>query len=159
MLDAMLNGATGHFDWSEPDSVLGTYVAQMDRLTEPVDPGVPLSLSVHGLLVSGELIPQWQWFAEVSEMNDHEDAFYVGTAENVKEQSDLAHAAIRSRDTGGEVSQREYTALMAPTRYIHLRNTRIHSPGLHSGESGSLWRGRLADVSGWTPGTTTLIED
>ncbi|WP_250029427.1 hypothetical protein [Paractinoplanes maris] len=159
MLDPMLSAAAVAIDWSEPDSVLGTYVAQMDRLTEPVDPGVPLSLSVHGLLVSGELIPQWQWFAEVSELNDHEDAFYVGTAEHVKEQSDLAHAAIKIRDIGGEISHRQFTALVAPTRYIHLRNTRIHSPGMHTGETGSLWRGRLADVSGWTPGTQALIED
>jgi hypothetical protein len=156
MLDAMLNGATAAIDWSEPDSVLGTYVAQMDRLTEPVNPGVPLSLSVHGLLVSGELIPQWQWFAEVSELNDHEDAFYVGTAENVKEQSDLAHDAIKNRDTGGEVTHRQHTALMTPTRYIHLRNTRIHRPGTLGG---SLWRGRLADVSGWMPGAALVTED
>ncbi|MBB4692044.1 hypothetical protein [Paractinoplanes abujensis] len=159
MLDPMLNGGSAQVNWAEPDAVLGTYVAQMDRLTEPVDPGVPLSLNVHGLLVSGELIPQWQWFAEVSELNDHEDAFYVGTAEHVKEQSDLAHDAVKIRDTGGEVTHRQYTALMTPTRYIHLRNARVHSPGLHSGDGGSLWRGRLADVSGWTPGTTTLIED
>jgi hypothetical protein len=141
-------------DWGEPDSVLGTYVAQMDRLTEPVKPGVPLSLTVHGLLVSGELIPQWQWFAEVSESNNHEDAFYTGMAEHVKEQSDLAHDAIKLHDTGGEVSHRQYNALMAPTRYIHLRNTRIHSPDRKPGE-GQLWRGRLCDVSGWTPGSLT----
>ncbi|MDY7090191.1 MAG: hypothetical protein SYR96_34510 [Actinomycetota bacterium] len=159
MLDPMLEGAAPQFSWGEPDGVLGTYVAQMDRLTEAVDPGVPLSLTVHGLLVSGELIPQWQWFAEVSELNDHEDAFYVGTAEHVKEQSDLAHDAVRIRDTGGEITHRQYSALMAPTRYIHLRNARVHSPGMHLGEEGTLWRGRLADVSGWTPGTTAPAED
>ncbi|WP_127501065.1 hypothetical protein [Actinoplanes solisilvae] len=152
MLDAMLNGPASVVDWSEPDSVLGTYVAQMDRLSEAVDPGVSLSLSVHGLLVTGELIPQWQWFAEVSELNDHSDAFYVGTAEHVKEQSDLAHDAIKSRDTGGEVTHRQHTALMTPTRYIHLRNASINSPGWLEGKGGMLWRGRLADISGWTPG-------
>ena len=138
-------------DWGGPDKVLDTYVAQMDRLTEPVDPGVQLSLTVHGLLVSGELIPQWQWFAEVSEMSNNEDAFYTGMAEHVKEQSDLAHAAVKLRDTGGEVTHRQYTALTAPTSYIHLRNARIHSPD-HTGRGGCLWRGRLCDVSGWTPG-------
>jgi len=138
-------------EWDEPDSVLGTYVAQMDRLTSTVDPGVPFSLTVHGLLVTGELIPQWQWFAEVSEMNDHMDAFYVGMAEHMKEQSDLAHDAIKLRDTGGEVTQRQYNAVMAPTKYIHLRNTRIYSTESEPGE-GRLWRGRLCDVSGWTPG-------
>ncbi len=143
-------------DWGEPDAVLGTYVAQMDRLTSTVAPGVPLSLTVHGLLVTGELIPQWQWFLEVSEMNDHEDAFYTGMAEHMKEQSDLAHDAIKLRDTGGEVTQRQYNAVMAPTRYIHLRNTRIYSPDHEPGE-GRLWRGRLCDVSGWTPGALVAI--
>jgi hypothetical protein len=143
-------------DWGEPDSVLGTYVAQMDRLSAPVDPGVPLSLTVHGLLVSGELIPQWQWFREVSEMNNHEDAFYTGMAEHMKEQSDLAHDAIKLRDTGGEVTQRQYNAVTAPTRYIHLRNTRIYSPESEPGEV-RLWRGRPCDVSGWTPGTPVAM--
>ncbi|WP_239163207.1 hypothetical protein [Paractinoplanes rishiriensis] len=138
-------------DWAEPDSVLGTYVAQMDRLSAPVKPGVPLSLTVHGLLVSGELIPQWQWFSEVSELNDHEDAFYTGMAEHMKEQSDLAHDAIKLRDSGHEVTQRQHNAVTAPTKYIHLRNTRIYSPDSEPGEV-RLWRGRLCDVSGWTPG-------
>jgi hypothetical protein len=143
-------------DWAEPDGVLGTYVAQMDRLTTPVDPGVPLSLTVHGLLVTGELIPQWQWFLEVSEMNDHEDAFYTGMAEHMKEQSDLAHDAIKLRDSGGEVTQRQHNAVMALTRYIHLRKSRIYSPSAEPGE-GRLWRGRLCDVSGWTPGAPAAI--
>ncbi|MFF5296066.1 hypothetical protein [Paractinoplanes globisporus] len=151
MSDPMLDSITSRSDWSEPDSVLGTYVAQMDRLTKPVDPGVPLTLSVHGLLVSGDLIPQWQWFAEVSELNDYEDAFYTGMAEHMKEQSDLAHDAIRVRDIGGEVTHRQMSALLAPTKYIHLRNTRIYSPDSKPGD-GRLWRGRLCDVSGWTPG-------
>ncbi|WP_246607471.1 hypothetical protein [Paractinoplanes toevensis] len=149
--DPMLDSIMSRSDWSEPDSVLGTYVAQMDRLINLVEPGVPLSLTVHGLLVSGDLIPQWQWYAEVSEMNDYEDAFFVGMAEHMKEQSDLAHNAIRQRDIGGEVTHRQMSALLAPTKYIHLRNTRIYSPDSKPDEV-RLWRGRLSDVSGWTPG-------
>ena len=152
--DPMLDSIMSRNDWSEPDSVLGTYVAQMDRLTKPVDPGVPLSLTVHGLLITGDLIPQWQWFAEVSELDDYQDAFYTGMAEHMKEQSDLAHDAIRVRDVGGEVTHRQMSALMAPTKYIHLRNTRIYSPDSKPG-SGRLWRGRLCDVSGWTPGASS----
>jgi hypothetical protein len=151
MTDVMVGARPVHSEWNEPDSVLGMYVAQMDRLAEAVDPGVSLSLTVHGLLVSGELIPQWQWFIEVSELNDHEDAFYTGMAEHVKEQSDLAHGAIKLRDSGGEVTHRQHNALMTATRYIHLRNARIHSPD-RAAEEPCLWRGRLCDVSGWTPG-------
>jgi hypothetical protein len=136
-------------DWAEPDSVLGTYVALMDQLTEPALPGIALSLTVDGLVVSGELIPQWQWFAEVSELNKNEDPFYTGMAEYVKEQSDLAHEAVRVRDAGHEVTHKQQLALSAPTRYIHLRNAQI----VHAAE-GCLWRGRLCDVSGWTPGIT-----
>ncbi|MEU4242838.1 hypothetical protein [Actinoplanes sp. NPDC026619] len=153
MSDPMLDSIMSRSDWSEPDSVLGTYVAQTDRLIKPQD-GVPLTLTVHGLLVSGDLIPQWQWFAEVSEMDDYEDAFYTGMAEHMKEQSDLAHDAIRARDTGAEVSHRQMAALLAPTKYIHLRKARIYSPDSKPGE-GRLWRGRLCDVSGWTPGVSS----
>jgi hypothetical protein len=150
MSDPMLDVRTSRSDWAEPDSVLATYVSLMDQLVEPVDPGTPLTLTVGGLVVVGELIPQWQWFAEVSELNDHEDAFYVGVAEQVKEQSDLAHAAVKIRDIGGEVTHRQFQALSAPTKYIHLRNARI------GGGGSRLWRGRLCDVYGWSPGRIDL---
>ena len=155
MADPVLDAVTIRNDYTEPDSVLGTYVSQMDRLSEPVDPGIPLSLSVGGLVIAGELIPQWQWFAEVSEKNDHEDAFYVGMAEHVKELSDLAHTAIKLRDVGGEISHRQYQALMAPTKYIHLRNARLLN-GFRPADAGHLWRGRMVDISGWTPGIPDL---
>ncbi|WP_041833727.1 hypothetical protein [Actinoplanes sp. N902-109] len=135
-------------EWAEPDSVLATYVSLMDQLIERADPGVPLSLTVGGLQVDGELIPQWQWFAEVSELNNYEDAFYTGMAEFVKEQSDLAHQAVKVRDAGLEVTHKQHLALSEPTRYIHLRNARINGVA----DTG-LWRGRLKDISGWTPGS------
>lgn len=155
--DPVLDAVTIRSDFSEPDSVLATYVGQMDRLSEPVDPGIPLILSVGGLLVQGELIPQWQWFLEVSELNNHEDAFYVGMAEHVKELSDLAHSAVRLRDTGGEISHRQYLALMSPTKYIHLRNARVLLTDVAQGH-GRHWRGRLSEVTGWTPGSGAVAD-
>ena len=68
-------------DWAEPDTVLANYVSLTDQLVEHVDPGTPFTLTVSGLVIDGELIPQWQWFGELSELNDHEDAYYVGMAE------------------------------------------------------------------------------
>ncbi|MEU4428274.1 hypothetical protein AB0F81_47290 [Actinoplanes sp. NPDC024001] len=152
MSDPMLDARALRSDWSEPDGVLANYVSLTDQLVEHVDPGTPFTLTVGGLVVDGELIPQWQWFAELSELNDHEDAYYVGMAEYVKEQSDLAHAAVKSRDIGEEITFRQYQALSAPTKYIHLRNARISRPGQATAGPGRLWRGRLRDVSGWTPG-------
>ncbi|MBB2948328.1 hypothetical protein ACQP2E_19345 [Actinoplanes sp. CA-015351] len=152
MSDPMLDSLTVRNDWAEPDSVLAKYVSLTDQLVEHQEPGTPFTLTVGGLVVDGFLIPQWQWFAELSELNDHEDAYYVGMAEYVKEQSDLAHAAVKSRDIGEEISFRQYQALSAPTRYIHLRDARISRPGQLAGVPGRLWRGRLRDVSGWTPG-------
>ncbi|WP_305789849.1 hypothetical protein [Symbioplanes lichenis] len=145
----MLDGTDAR-DWFEPDSVLATYVALMDQLTERAEPGIKLSLTVGGLVVTGELIPQWQWFAEVSALSNYEDAFYTGMAEYVKEQSDLAHEAVKVRDAGHEVSHKQHLALSAPTKYIHLRNARVST-----GNEGSLWRGRLSDVSGWSPASPT----
>ncbi|WP_229068965.1 hypothetical protein [Actinoplanes sp. DH11] len=152
MSDPMLDPITMRADWAEPDGVLANYVSLTDQLVEHVDPGTPFTLTVGGLVVDGELIPQWQWFAELSELNDHEDAYYVGMAEYVKELSDLAHTAVKKRDIGEEISFRQYQALSVPTRYIHLRDARISRPGQATGVTGRLWRGRLRDVSGWTPG-------
>lgn len=137
-----------HFDWAEPDSVLTTYVSLMDQLNEPAEPGIALSLTVHGLVVTGELIPQWQWFAELSELNNYEDAFYTGMAEYVKEQSDLAHEAVKVRDSGRDVTHKQHLALSAPTRYVHLRGAQVGGVRTQAG----LWRGRLSAVSGWSPG-------
>lgn len=148
----MLDNRTARSDWAEPDGVLANYVSLTDQLVEPVDPGTPFTLTVGGLVVDGDLIPEWQWFAELSELNDHEDAYYVGMAEYVKEQSDLAHAAVKSRDIGKEISYREFQALSAPTKYIHLRDAHVTRPGQTDRGPGKLWRGRLRDVSGWIPG-------
>lgn len=157
MSDPMLDVRTSRSDWAEPDSVLATYVSLMDQLNEPVDPGIALSLTVGGVVVDGELIPQWQWFAELSELNDHEDAFYVGMAEYVKEQSDLAHAAVKLRDVGGEVTHKQYLALSAPTKYIHLRNASVFIGAQEAKVHRRLWRGRLCDVAGWTPGGGQVV--
>ena len=47
------------------DQALQAMVGAIDALTEPQDGGPGVVLTLAGLVVSGTIIPDWQWFDEV----------------------------------------------------------------------------------------------
>jgi hypothetical protein len=47
------------------DQALEAVVGAIDALTEPQDGGPGVVLTLGGLVVSGTIIPAWQWFGEV----------------------------------------------------------------------------------------------
>ena len=42
-------------------------IDMLDSRKEPVNAGISVALTVRGTLVSGEIIPHWQWFDEQTE--------------------------------------------------------------------------------------------
>jgi hypothetical protein len=52
-------------DAPQVDRALGTVVEVINALTELQDDGPGVVLTVGGLVVSGTVIPDWQWFDEV----------------------------------------------------------------------------------------------
>ena len=47
------------------DRVLEIVVGEINSLSEPQDGGPPVVLTLGGSVVSGTIIPDWQWFDEV----------------------------------------------------------------------------------------------
>ncbi|MGW5773412.1 hypothetical protein ACWEVY_30255 [Streptomyces longwoodensis] len=152
-------------DPTTQDHVL-TSLVNIINASQGEEDGPGLVLTVGGLTVSGNLIPNWLWFAgmrrqiaeatgrqsldvdEASGMElffkSWEDLLVDGRAE---EEAALAAAeglaeryqdAIRDKDT---------------TVFIHLRDARVFQPGQNGlPGNGMYWRGRLSEVTGWSFG-------
>jgi hypothetical protein len=136
-------------DWNEPDDVLATYVETVNQAQEPVPEGLAVTLTVRGVVIAGELIPNWQWFDEVAQLPGGQDSNYFELASALKEHARVASEALEAQSAGDELTDEQRTALGIRTAYIHLRNARVLAPGA-SAQRTHHWRGRLSDVSGWS---------
>jgi hypothetical protein len=112
---------------------------------------VPLGITlfVHGLVITGEMISERQYFAEQVETVARllEPAgVAVGTAEGSRA------GAPRSPGEGGR--RQEDAPLEEPgePEFVHLRNARLLTGGtiVPTGGSGFLWRGRVSAVDGYS---------
>jgi hypothetical protein len=107
--------------------VRGINSYQHERVTE----GIKITLFMSGIIVTGELIPAWQWFEEQAKSTDDDDDLMRFWAEGMKSQSD-------SEDVPEPL-------------HIHLRNASFllwpqpANVKMH-------WRGRLTHISGWALG-------
>src|ERR687889_112670 len=54
-----------HHADTEVDRALEVVVSEINSLVERQDGGPPVVLTVGGLVISGMIIPDWQWFDEV----------------------------------------------------------------------------------------------
>jgi len=136
-------------DWDEPDDVLATYVETVNQSQEALSGGPAITLTVRGLVITGELIPNWQWFDEVAHISGGQDSTYFELASALKEHARVTSEAVAARSAGDELTDEQQGALRTRTAYIHLRNATVES--LSSGpRQAGYWRGRLSDVSGWS---------
>ena len=128
--------------------------------------GPGLVLTLGGLTVSGSLIPNWLWFADMRRQiaeatgnksldldeasgmelffKSWEDLTIEGKAETEAARAASENLAFRYQDA---IRDKDSTV------YIHLRDARIFQPG-QAGMPGNgmLWRGRLNEVTGWSFG-------
>jgi hypothetical protein len=160
----------------EIDRTLANLVAVIDsqRSRQSDGPGVTLTLS--GLIVSGRVIPGWQWFDEVEHAS--RAAFTVHTGGSIDDEhggwASLFRAdhesAVRDRDEYLDVRnaignlparfQRRFEQAERP-HFIHLSETRVFAAvGANPlPASGMHWRGRLSQVSGWSFGLVCANQD
>lgn len=143
--------ASGRHDWLEPDAVLALYVDATNRQTEPAPEGMWLTLTANGALISGELIPNWQWFAELADLTGGERSIHFGLGETLRKRAELLCEALEAKRAETSLTDAQEALVNAPTAYIHLRNARFFMPEPLPAE-GHYWRGRLAEVSGWMAG-------
>jgi hypothetical protein len=129
-------------------------------------PGVVLTLG--GLVVTGTVIPDWQWFDEVE--HQARAAFVVHTGGSIDDEhggwarlfEGVAESLMRARDeqqaaqeATERLSERYRRCLAQDDRadYIHLREARVIGAGVSSHPAAGMhWRGRLSEVSGWSFG-------
>lgn len=152
----------------ELDTVLGLLVAATNSATESMDDGIGITLALSGQVVSGKLIPNWQWFDDMaSQLTDYSDELHreddgerspgieVLFAEAHKAVTERAKEMAAARDAAAELAPRYRQAISAedPVGFLHLKDARVFAPGQAPLPAvGMYWRGRLADVAGWSFG-------
>jgi hypothetical protein len=150
------------------DRALATVVGAINDLTEIQDDGPGVVLTLGGLVVSGTVIPDWQWFDELEHaaraafvvhtggsIDDEHGGWaslFEGVAESLVQQRNERRCA---REATARLSAR-YQHLVAQedrTTYIHLREARVIAGGVSPlPVAGMYWRGRMSEVSGWSFG-------
>lgn len=138
------------------DPALSLLVGAVDKLPERHDGGPAITLTVHGLVVSGIMIASWQWFQDAEQLCRDGDGgatwaeiskVFSDGLRTVRNESQVVHEVIE------DFAQRYRDALLKVDRpmYIHLRDARTFPSGWTSPTptAGTYWRGKLADVSGW----------
>ncbi|WP_329413590.1 hypothetical protein OG802_24230 [Streptomyces sp. NBC_00704] len=123
------------------------------------DPGGPwLVLTTGGLVVSGQLIPNWLWFesyeSEIS-AQDEDNAwtvYFSSIKDSIKEQFEEQRKAEVAAESLG-VRYQQAILDVQDTAFIHLREAKVFSPGQKPmPANGMRWRGRLVDIAGWSFG-------
>lgn len=150
------------------DRALEAVVGAINALAEAQDDGPGVVLTLGGLIVSGTVIPDWQWFEEVE--HAAQAAFVVHTGGSIDDEhggwarlvKGVAESLVQDRDelrAAREVIERlpdRYQRLLAQddrTDYIHLREASVvNGAGRSLPVAGMHWRGRLSEVSGWSFG-------
>jgi hypothetical protein len=155
-------------DVPQADRALEAVVGAINALTELQEDGPGVVLTLGGLVVSGTIIPDWQWFDEVE--HAARAAFVVHTGGSIDDEhggwatlfKGVAESLVQARDErraarkATEGLPDRYQRLVAQdsrTYYIHLREARVIPAGVSSlPAAGMHWRGRLTEVSGWSFG-------
>jgi hypothetical protein len=136
--------------YGRPDDALEVLVAAVNRV-QSIEIGVTLHVS--GIVVSGLLISGQSFFDLLGR-----SLAETSPAENAPIREALAgwpaHFAERYRANELRLDGSEDHGEYRPARtitYIHMRDASVVGPGLPP-LPGTLWRGRLSHVSGWSLG-------
>jgi hypothetical protein len=150
------------------DPALEAVVGAIDALTERQDGGPGVVLTLGGLVISGTIIPDWQWFDDVEHAaraafvvhvggsidNEHGGwaRLFKGAAESLA--NDHAERRVAREVTESLPDRYQYlVAQQDQTTYIHLTEARVVAPGVNPlPAAGMHWRGRLSEISGWSFG-------
>lgn len=135
------DGSTPHSDWGSPDPALQLF-ANITHAEPEIQLGV--TLTVNGSVITGALIGKSAWISEQAVAYEEELGGMIRTLGRL---IDDPRDADRPLDTYG---------------FIHLKDAHYVSgtefyPA--QDQDGFFWRGRLADVSGWSFGVLQRKQD
>lgn len=145
--DAPLVPGSADADW---------FLRMVVKIVTEIDIGIPITCSVGGLLVSGELVSGQQYFEDFGKdltkgfINSGID-IGNGIAEVLKKMGDSVYK---------NTSKEEETEPSEPS-YIHLKNVKFFHPAGQPipSNQGSWWRGRLQAVDGFVLGSLSYDQD
>jgi hypothetical protein len=116
------------------DSLLGIFV----KIAHELGVETMITLAVPGGVVSGILISQDAWLTELTQLGDQAAAAIAQGLQSALEEHDLHHSSEES----------------IPQGFLHLRDAHYVTGGgfLPTPPQGMLWRGCIADITGWSIG-------
>jgi hypothetical protein len=122
--------------------------------------GIPVTLTVGGLLISGQLAARRDYFHAFAQTLRNVNFTPSDSAAAAAAASFLEEAFARPLETAAE-SPEEPTIIGDP-EFLHLRDARVWHPSDDrsipgSGSTGVWWRGQLTAVDGWTLGTLETV--
>ncbi|WP_019876898.1 hypothetical protein [Sporichthya polymorpha] len=136
---------------NDADLLLAVLVQASNSSADP-ETSVSITLTVGGLVVSGDLVPAWVWLREVRGLLVEGSGTGADGMANVFGMlADDALGDALIRDATGSLEDEEAPAQALPTT-IHLARAVVLGAHHHQELAGGLWRGRLSHVTGWTFG-------
>jgi hypothetical protein len=139
----------------EHDPTLAIIIGALENYPDPVDEGIWVVLNVRGSVISGELIPRWQWFDEQAK-GPGGGSILQYFAEIAKEAHE-ENIDLQNKEAE-KLSEEERSILRNLPTHIHLRNARNFLP-LPVPANGYHWRGRMDEISGWAFGRLSQGEE
>jgi hypothetical protein len=114
------------------------------------DTEIGITLLTGGFLVSGLLVGGAKYFEACGQ--DFDDAFPAD--------QDSKESLRQVFSVSGEIYKQDETTTLAPPGYIHLKQARFYSTnGMPiPGNRVVWWRGRLTEISGFSPGSLNAAQ-
>lgn len=157
MSDTSANDIEQRLIEKAPDSLLASLVEAVNTSKEDKErPGYTLQMG--GLLVTGELIPNWVWASSLHNQAERAagEALPGSPFKIWQEQLEAGRdedAAVGDDEWKGMTKEeQDVHALQATPAFIHLRDARLLTQGTFIPGNGTLWRGRLSEVDAWFVG-------
>lgn len=129
---------------NDKDWLLQTLITTINRIDGY---NLPITLTTHGFLISGEIISGREYFNSMAEKFIGEGnairQFFEGVAESRYSKSDKDDDDPKN------------------TVFIHLRDARFYVPGQRGipNNEGVFWRGKLSEISGFSFGSLSSSEE
>lgn len=144
------------FHSGPPSDALLHYLVQ---LTDHIGLGFGITLTVNGVLVSGQTVPGSKFFAETQDRFRPEVKESFGTSAPTDKFFELFKDLYPDLSEDLDPSEISFQAEDLPN-FIHLKDVRVFTPGQDSVPSARTesvsWRGRIANVDGFWFGTLSV---
>jgi hypothetical protein len=154
------------------DPALAQLVKTVDVIAQPGHEGAVVTLVINGRTVSGKMISEQRWITAVEDRyreawvacggpSDDGSGIWSILFREFKNNFFAVRTGYKVDDVGEGLPERYRRAFSRNwcPRYVHLRCAQGSPPDASQSADDTYWRGRLADVSGWSFGMLTVGTD